>query len=500
MSPMRIVDPLASPASLDAEAYAAAVARTLRDRGVRAGDRVLVKAGNSALYPALLFALIHLDASVVLLDGQHTPQATDRFAGLARVRFAVLEGADPAPAGVTALSTAELAADAGARLPATPPTALTALSDRRWRERADALVLWSSGSTGEPKGIVKSGRAVLENLERTRCLMGYGPRDVFLPLLPFSHQYGLSLLLLARLAGAGLLITPYARLDRALRLGAAHGATVVDATPATYLSMLNLDDRRPGLLAALDRVRLWCTGGAPMDGGLGRRFAATVGAPLLDGYGSTEAGNVAFATPGNPVGCGRVLEGIQVLVTGDDGTPLPPGEIGEIRLDTPDLMVGHLTGSGALSPPAAGPYRTGDLGYLDTASNLFVLGRASAVHRLGHTLYPEVLEHRAAACGRPVKIIPLEDPRRGHELVFVVADPDGGDSRHWRERICALLAPFEQPNHLVVVDDFPVTHRGKVDVPALTAHVVETLEHRIRIPAARPDRNERNGRSHVPQR
>ncbi|WP_051828007.1 class I adenylate-forming enzyme family protein [Streptomyces bicolor] len=497
MATTRIIDPLAPHASLDAEAYAAAVARVLRDRGVRSGDRVLVKAGNSALYPALLFALIHLDTSVVLLDGQQTHRATERFAALARARYAVLDGADPAPTGVTALSTADLAADAAAHLPAAPATAL---SDSRWRARDDALVLWSSGSTGEPKGIVKPGRAVLENLERTRRLMDYGPQDVFLPLLPFSHQYGLSLLLLARMAGADLLITPYTRLDRALRLGAEHGATVVDATPATYLSMLNLDDRRPGLLAALDRVRLWCTGGAPMDGGLGRRFAATAGAPLLDGYGSTEAGNVAFATPGNPVGCGRVLDGIEVLVTGEDGTPLPPGEIGEIRLRTPDLMAGYMTTAAALDPPAAGPYRTGDLGHLDAAGNLFVLGRASAVHRLGHTLYPEVLEHRAAACGRPVKIIPLEDARRGHELVFVVADPTGGDARHWRERICALLAPFEQPNHLLVVDSFPVTHRGKVDVPALTARVVGTLEQRIRVPAARPDRNERNGRSHVTQR
>jgi len=497
MATTRILDPLAPQASLDGEAYAAAVARVLRERGVRSGDRVLVKAGNSALYPALLFALIHLDTSVVLLDGQQTPRATERFAALVRARFSILDDTDPAPPGNTALSTADLAADAAAHLPSAPAAPL---SDSSWRARADALVLWSSGSTGEPKGIVKPGRAVLENLERTRRLMGYGPHDVFLPLLPFSHQYGLSLLLLARMAGADLLIAPYTRLDRALRLGAAQGATIVDATPATYLSMLNLDDRRPGLLAALDRVRLWCTGGAPMDGGLGLRFAAAVGAPLLDGYGSTEAGNVAFATPGNPVGCGQVLDGVEVLVTGEDGTPLPPGEIGEIHLRTPDLMAGHLTACGSLDPPVAGPYRTGDLGRLDAAGNLFVLGRASAVHRLGHTLYPEVLEHRAADCGRPVKIIALEDARRGHELVFVVADPEGRDARHWREQICALLAPFEQPNHLLVVDSFPVTHRGKVDVRALTSRVVGTLEQRVRVPAACPDRNERNGRSHVTQR
>ncbi|MFJ4185281.1 class I adenylate-forming enzyme family protein [Kitasatospora sp. NPDC089509] len=472
---MRIADPLGSAEAVDAEARAAAVARALRGHGVRAGDRVLVKAGNSALYPALLFALIHLDASVVLLDAEHTGAATARIAELAGIRWAVLDRPDEAPPGVTALSTAELSA---VELSGPAPLSAVELSDRAWRQRRDALVLWSSGSTGEPKGIVKSGRAVLENLERTRRMMGYGPGDVLLPLLPFSHQYGMSLLLLARMAGATLLTVPYTRLDRALPLAAAHGATVVDATPATYLSMLNLDERRPGLLAALDRVRLWCTGGAPMDGGLGRRFAAATGAPLLDGYGSTEAGNVAFATPDNPVACGRVLDGVQVLVTDETGAPLPPGETGELRLLTPDLMAGYLTGPDTLAPPAAGPYRTGDLGRLDAAGNLTVLGRRFAVHRLGHTLYPEALEHRAAACGRPVKIIPLADARRGHELVFVVADPGGGEARHWRERICAHLAPFEQPNHVLVVDRFPVTRRGKTDVPALTARVVRTLAHR----------------------
>ncbi|MFE6738008.1 class I adenylate-forming enzyme family protein [Streptomyces tubercidicus] len=488
---MRIVDAHASGETLDAETYALDVAAVLRERGVGAGHRVLLKADNSALYAAALLALVHLDASIVVLDGQQTTEETHRLARIADLRFALLDDHAQAPANIGSLSMSELALTARQVAEESPDaTPRKKFSAEKWRSRSDSLVLWSSGTTGEPKGVVKSGRAFLENLERTRRLMGYRDDDVLLPLLPFSHQYGLSLILLAWIAGGSLLVAPYTRLDRALALGALHGATVVDATPATYRSVLNLRDRRPGLLSGLDRVRMWCTGGAPMDRDLGRHFLEAIGAPLLDGYGSTEAGNVAFATAGNPAGCGQTLDGIEVCIAGEDRRHLPPGQVGEIWLRTPDLMEGYLTGEGELTGPRPGPYRTGDLGYLDEEGNLYVLGRKSAVHRMGHTLYPEVLERKAEACGRPVKIIPLEDARRGHELVFVVEDPASGDPLHWRERLCALLAPFEEPNHVLVVDRFPLNCNGKTDVSGLAAHVSRSLARRVPARAHAADRTE----------
>lgn len=464
---MRLVSDRPAREVPDADVCALALARVLRGHGLGGGQRVLLKAGNSPVYVVALLALMRLDSSIVLIDGQQTTEETRRLAAAARADFALVEDPADAPAGLPHLTMRELD-DALPRNDADRPAGSAAHTEphravARWLDRDDALVLWSSGTTGEPKAVVKSGRVFLRNLERTRQALGYRPDDVLLPVLPYSHQYGLSLVLLAWLTRCTLAVTPNPRLDKALALGAAAGATVVDATPVTYRSLLNLAGRHPGLLAGLTGVRLWCTGGAPSDQDLVRRFPEATGAPLLDGYGSTEIGNVSFATPDNPSGCGRVLDGLRVVVTDEEGLPLPPGRVGEIHVHTPDLMTGYLSVADGLTPGPAGPYRTGDLGHLDAAGNLYVLGRRYAVHRWGFTLYPEVLERKAEACGRPVKIITRDDARRGQELIFVVEDPESRDAAHWRRRIRALLPPFEHPNRVLVVRRFPVSANGKSD-------------------------------------
>ncbi|MBW5480400.1 class I adenylate-forming enzyme family protein [Streptomyces bambusae] len=475
---LRILDAREPGRGQDAGAGALATAQLLGARGVGTGTRVLVKAENSPLQVVAFLGLVHLGASVVLVDPGQTEQETVKSAMAARVRFAVVDDRAALPPGCPGITTAALAeAQAEARQPGSREPGRFGFD--RWRAQPDALVLWSSGTTGASKGIVKSGRAVIGNLERTRLLMPYREDDVFLPLLPFSHQYGISLVLLAALGGGSLVVAPYARLDRALEAGARCGATVVDATPATYRSVVNLMRRRPGLRAGLGGVRMWCTGGAPFDPRLQADFTETTGRPLLDGYGSTEAGNLAYATPDNPSGCGRVLPGLEVRIVDRSGRPLPAGEAGEVRISSPDLMEGYLTADGSMTPrPSATDHPTGDVGRFDQAGNLHVLGRNAAVHRLGHTLYPDVLERKAESlCGRPVRVVPLVHERRGHALVFVVEDPDAGDPRLWRRRLCEALPGYEHPNHVLVTDRFPVTPRGKTDARRLREWAVRRLAH-----------------------
>lgn len=473
---LRILDARGPGRGQDAYAGALAAAELLAARGVAAGTRVLMKAENSPLQVLAFLGLVHLGASVVLVDPGQTEQETRESAAAACARFAVVDDASALPPGCPGITTAALAeAHAEPRRPGTRTPEPFGFD--RWRVRPDALVLWSSGTTGASKGIVKSGRAVLDNLERTRLLMPYRKDDVFLPLLPFSHQYGISLVLLAALGGGSLVVAPYTRLDRALDAGARCGATVVDATPATYRSVLNLMRRRPGLRAGLGGVRMWCTGGAPFDPRLQADFAGTTGRPLLDGYGSTEAGNIAYATPDNPSGCGRVLPGLEVRIVDRSGRALPAGEVGEVRISSPDLMEGYLSADGSMTAPLSPTdHPTGDVGRFDQAGNLHVLGRNAAVHRLGHTLYPDVLERKAeSSCGRPVRVVPLAHERRGHALVFVVEDPDAGDPRVWRRRLCEALPGYEHPNHVLVTDRFPITHRGKTDTRRLREWAVQRL-------------------------
>ncbi|MFH8472622.1 class I adenylate-forming enzyme family protein [Streptomyces sp. NPDC018000] len=467
-----VTDGVEVPSRADMVAASLGVAREMERHGFRPGDRVVLKADNSAAYVYALLALAHLDASLVLLDHRQTGAETRTVIEQCRVRWVIGDGPDdglcPGPGAPRFLSLESLTA-----APGPSSEAPTDLDFSRWQRRTDALVAWSTGSTGRAKAIVKPGGGFLTNLRRTVAHMGYRDSDTFLPLLPFSHQYGLSLIFLAYLAGASMLVSPFRRIDLAIRAGAAHGATIVDATPATYRSLLNLAQRNPGLLEGLEGVRLWCTGGSPLDQTLSVRFRSLVGAPLLDGYGSTELGNVAFATPAHPLGCGRTLKGIDVRVAPEsgDGAPGPDdsagAEFGQIWVRSPDGMAGYLEPDGTIREQTGEWYRTGDFGYLSDDGDLFVIGRSHAVHRMGHLLYPEALAAKASGCGRQVVVVPVDDERWGSRLIFVVADPDEGDPQLWRELICSMLASYEHPNHVVVVPDLPLNRNGKIDTGRL---------------------------------
>ncbi|MCG8922443.1 class I adenylate-forming enzyme family protein [Lentzea sp. CC55] len=440
------------------EQRALCTADVLREKGLGLGDRVLVKVDNSVSYLSTLLALMHVGASVVLVDHQQKPGQTAEACTRSLVKMVIVDDEAPISHDQEVVHCYELAVGACGRKPVD-----AALDFSAWCELPDSIIMWSSGSTGEPKGVVKNGGRFLKNLQRNADLVGHRPDDVLLPLLPFNHQYGISMVLIAWLVRCSLVIAPYRRLDRALRLAGMVGATVVDATPATYKSILNIVERQRSFLGTFGEVRMLCSGAAPLDPALSHRAAEVYGLPLLDSYGSTEMGNVAFATPDNPVGTGRPVEGMEVRIRGEDGSVLPAGQIGEIEVLDPDLMEGYLDPQGTVTPVAREWYATNDFGYLDADGNLFVAGRKTAVHRNGYTLHPEIIEHTLAARGCIAMIVALPDERRGSTLVFYVEDEQKRDPAHWRELINNILPKYEQPNRVNVVGRFPLNRNGKPD-------------------------------------
>jgi long-chain acyl-CoA synthetase len=269
------------------------------------------------------------------------------------------------------------------------------------------------------------------------------------------------MVLIAWLVPCSLVIAPYRRLDRALRMAGHTGATVLDATPATYRSILNILGRRPEARGSLRTARMFCSGAAPLDPALSQTYEAEFGLPLLDSYGSTELGNVSFATLENPVACGRVMDGLALKVVDEQGEVLPAGEVGEVLVDCPDMMLGYLDADGAVTPCEQGWFTTGDLGYLDEHDNLYMLGRKLAVNRNGYTLYPELIERKVADHGCSAKVIALPAADRGCSLVFFVEDEQGRAAGHWRDIVNEVLPPWEQPNRVHVLERFPLNSNGK---------------------------------------
>lgn len=456
-----------------------AAAQELRRRGITSDDRVLLTGANSEDFIVVLFALMECGVSIALVDSRLSAAEQGLRAAESGACWILADEPGPdddAPLGTVRLLLSEIVAAAGS---GSSGERAGPASHARWFARDDALIVWSSGSTGAPKGIVRSGRSLSSNIARTAARMAYRHDDVLLPLLPFTHQYGLSMLLLWQLTGATLVLESSShRIDVALDGIHDHGVTVVDAVPATYHSLLNVMERSRRPVSLLASVRMWCVGGEPLRRELDERFRRVVGRPLLDGYGSSEAGNIALAVPPDPAGCGLPLDGITVRVVDEAGRTLPPGEVGEIIVRTPDYMTGLLEPGGAVRPVTDAEYRTNDIGRIDVAGNLMVLGRRAAVHRLGHTLYPDAIADRAAACGAPVRVIPVESDHdnRAH-LVFFVSDDEQRSSAFWRQEIQKCVVEHEWPNRVVVLSEFPLNGTGKVDGQALKRQA-ESAVHR----------------------
>ncbi|MFE1308265.1 aldehyde dehydrogenase family protein [Streptomyces sp. NPDC058755] len=449
----------------EVRASCASVTRALRSRGVDGDHRVLLSAANSTASVLTTLALMDMGVSVGLVDRGVTPNQFARLVEEANADFFISDHEEQAPAFAKLdapwipLQELGTAADEDGE-PAE-------LSFDRWARRPDALIVWTSGSLGRPKGVVRSGSSVLANVSRTQDRMKYTESDVLLPLLPFTHQYGLSILLLWWQAKAGLVLLPSRRTDLALEAVVDLGVTVVDSVPAVYEGILRLLDRGRASTALLESVRMWCVGGEPLQDDLQRRFTERLGKPLLDGYGSSEAGNIALAAPDNPHHCGRPLDGITVTVVDEEDRPLPAGQVGEVIVHTPDLMVGMLEPGGRVRENQRTVHRTQDLGFLDEHGNLRILGRKAAVHRFGNTLYPDAITAKASECGRPVRVVPVENGRFGTDLVFVVADPEERPAAHWRRVFAGLVAEYEQPNKVLVVSEFPEHTNGKANLTAL---------------------------------
>lgn len=453
---------------LDAAAVehrALAAAATLHRRGIRAGDRVCVKLGNGHEFVVALLALVHLDTSIALVDQRCRPAELRRRAASVGASIILVDRdrdrgvPGSVPVADVLGSVADIAPDDDE------------LQLKQWRQRRDALVTWTSGTRTVAKGVVRDGDRFAANIEASAARMGYRTTDVLAPLLPFSHQYGLSLVLLAHLCDTGLLVSSGWRVREQLHLLAARRATVADAVPATYQQVLDVLQREPELVAELASVRMWCVGGAALAPATATRFRRTVRQPLVDGYGMTETGNISLATPDEPAGCGRPVDGVRVTILGEDGMTLPPGSKGEIAVRTPYLAEAFLGAGGELHPVTDELFRTGDLGWMDENGAVHVEGRMGAVTRNGHTLTLAAIEAEAQTGECVVAVEAQADERRGARLVFAVEDALGRSRSDWRQHFKDVLPPEARPDLVVVLERMPRLATGDIDRRKLSAIV-----------------------------
>jgi len=455
--------------------------------GVRAGDRVMVVAENCVGHIALLLACSRLGAWSCGLNARMAPAEVAAFQAKAEPRVVYYTSAVSDAAAAHALR-------AGAR-----PSVLAGLQRGPVDDAAQpedgplgaevAAVIFTSGTTGSPKGVLVSHRGLLHFAEVSSRSRGLTPADRVYAFLPMTHIFGLATVLLAALA-AGSTLLLRSRFEPADLYGAlaGHGVSQLLGPPTLFSRLLAWLDAQGIDRPEAPQLRYLYTGSAPMDMALKARIEARFGLPLHHGYGLSEyAGSLiltSLAPDGRPRqdnAVGFLAEGAEIRIVDAQGRDLADGQPGELWIRGPGLMPGYWRDPGATAAvmrpdpsgdPARRWYATGDLARRDPADGaVFIVGRLKEmIIRSGFNVYPAEVE--AALADFPAVA-----------LAAVVGEPepgDGGDANeavvayvelrpgatldraaldaHLRER----LAPYKRPQRVVCLPVMPTTPNGKV--------------------------------------
>ena len=466
---------------------AARIGGWLRDRGVRPGDRVLVAGGSSVELVAAYLGVLRARATMVPADPASTPDeltqlVADSGAVAAWVGGAAVEGL--ATAGTLRLIVSLEEGNGGSTIAEAVAEGAPLAPES---SSGDVAVLaYTSGTTGRPKGVPLTHADLLASLRAAMGAWRWSPDDILVHGLPLSHQHGLSGVQMALLAGSRAVLLARFDPEALCRAVERESATVLFAVPAMYERLLAWEGFDATSLASL---RLWVSGSAPLSPALARRIADALGEPPLERYGSTETGlsvSMPYEGTRKDGSVGLPLPGLEVAILDDQARPAEPGEAGEIVLRGPQVFGGYWEDDKATQEAFVGDdwFRTGDLGRLDPADNyLEITGRLKEMIVTGGlNVYPRevelVLEEHPAVERTAVVGVPSE--RWGEEVVaFVVVGPEAGEDiegdsliRHVRSRLSA----YKCPKRALIVEALPMSETGKIQRKQLVEMATRQLE------------------------
>ena len=463
----------------EVQALAAAL-RTVH--GVRRGDRVAVVGPNSLEYALTLWAVTWLGAVSVSLNGWWT--GTEMRHGLALAEPRLLIGDERQLArlegpGVPALTFAELFASIGPGSPGDPV-------DPDLVEDDPVSILFTSGTTGRPKGAVITHRGLV-NFAQDAQLRGTAEAilsgaatpppapPVALVVSPFFHISGLGPLLAgAPHNGMTMVFPPRGRWDPQLHLELTgrYGVTQWSGVPTQLIRLLRLVDGPDGGRYDVSTVRTIGMGGAPITAELAALLGSVIpGARPAQGFGMSETCGQGTTIAGarmvaHPQSIGLATPTSEVQLRSPDGSETPEGEVGEIYIRSPSAFLGYWNDPAATAAVLSrdGWYRTGDFGRIVDGMLQLESRLRDLIIRGGENIYPIEIENRLSE--HPdlldAAVIGVPHDELGQEVLAVVVARPGvtqADVREWAGR---TLAPFKVPTHVRFVDALPYSATGKL--------------------------------------
>lgn len=449
---------------------AARYANVLVARGLSRGDRVSVIAEKSPALIALYLACLRAGFAYHPLNPTYTPRELAFFFEDADSALIVCDPAFEATVAEAAPRRARLTLDphGGGSLGDAAAHAAPAFETVVSGPRDLAALLYSSGTTGTPKGIPLTHRNLGANAAALAGAWGFSRSDVLLHALPVYHVHGLFITLgPALLSGTRLLWL--ARFEAGAVLEALPRATMMAGVPTYYTRLLD----EPGL----DRercagVRVFISGSAPLREETFHAFRERTGHTLLERYGMTETGiNASNPLDGErvPGAVGPALPGVGLRIVDDAGAPLPAGEIGNVEVRGENVFEGYWRTAadrgGAFT--ADGWFRTGDQGRLDERGYLFIAGRSKdMVISGGLNVYPKEVELALDGFEGIAESAVFGVPHRdlGEAVVAAVLMEPGAalDEPALRDSLKGALAGYKVPKRILGVDELPRNVMGKV--------------------------------------
>jgi long-chain acyl-CoA synthetase len=498
-----------------AEAFSAAqqLAARLVEEGYEPGERVLLYGENQPEWVVAYFGCVAAGLTVVPLDPQTPPQevrALGRFtdARLLLASDAALEGISPylgdeADDGWRAIRLAQIAHTGGkGETSCSPPTPPLGPVIDRAHPGLPASIIFTAGTTVEPKGAVLSHRNFLANASGVSSLLEPFCDDEFLSILPLTHAFEFTNGLLIPL-WAGATVTYVGSMNPRKILEAMHEvhATVMLGMPRVYRMFLDIAQRRTQNtgrpfaveLRALfgDRVRVLVSGGAALDPDVYCAFLEA-GVPVHEGYGLTESAPVLTVNPAVQTRRGSVGKALPTVELRVDSSG--PDGIGEIIARGPNIMQGYFRNTAATEKVLRdGWLHTGDVGYLDEDGYLYITGRIKdvIVTSAGKNVYPDEVEllYKGLPHVRDICVVGLQDEQRREEVHGVLVLPPAvladESLRHEvqlaLQDVAARIPSYQRIQHV---------HYWSRELPRTHSHTVKREEVRALLAAERADQEE----------
>jgi len=465
---VRLDDTILTYADLDESSARAAT--LLCERGVRPGDRVAVMLPNVPEFAVIYYGILRAGGVVVPMNPLLKEREVAYYLGdsQAGLLFAWPGCSEEATAGAVRAGAACLVFDGelGKRLMSAPPDAGAA--DRAGTDTA--VILYTSGTTGQPKGAELTHANLSTNVDVFATdLVQLGPEDVIFGGLPLFHSFGQTCGLNAAIS-VGACLTLVARFvpSKVLEVLARDQVTIFEGVPTMYVALLGAD-RDGGDLPAL---RVCISGGAALPVEVMRGFERAFDCIILEGYGLSETSPVAsFNHPNRerkPGSIGTPIRGVQMRAVDESGNDVPVGELGEIAIRGHNVMKGYWRREEAtIEAIPDGWFRSGDLARVDEDGYFFIVDRRKdIIIRGGYNVYPreveEVLyEHPAVA---EAAVIGIPDATLGEEVgAAVVLKPgDSTTTEQIRQYIKGQVAAYKYPRRVWLLDALPKGPSGKV--------------------------------------